>query len=141
MNALIASQIADLLNKHNELVIDYDANRILKNSDTYIFNLDESNNVVSVIECKKVQWYQFEVCHLTVDPKYRGKGEGAKILDKAINKAKDNGARVIQCTIREGNSASESLFSKSDFIKTNTFYYPTSKNNVGVWQKVVSRAT
>jgi L-amino acid N-acyltransferase YncA len=44
----------------------------------------------------------------------------------------------VQCTIRDDNAESEGLFNKCGFVQTSTFYYPSSGNNVGVWQKVVS---
>lgn len=136
-----AKQIADLLNKENQLVVQYTEEKVLTTKDNYLFELDENNEVISCIECKKVQWYQFEVCHLTVSPNHRRKGLGQKILDKAITHAKKNRGRIVQCTIREDNKASSGLFSNNGFNKVSTFYYPDSGNNVSVWQRVVSEIT
>jgi ribosomal protein S18 acetylase RimI-like enzyme len=138
MKPVIAKQIAELLNSENQLVIPYTEEKILSAADNYLFEMDDENKVLCCIECKKVQWYQFEVCHLTVSPSYREGGYGQKILDKAINHSRENRGRVVQCTIREDNVASIGLFSKNGFNKVSVFYYPDSGNNVGIWQKVVS---
>jgi len=53
-------------------------------------------------------------------------------------KAKNGGARIIQCTIREDNERSKGLFSKNGYKQVLTFYNPASRNNVEVWQKIVS---
>lgn len=141
MKPAIAKQIAELLNKENQLVIPYTEEKILSSSNNYLFEINNKNEVLCCIECKKVQWYQFEVCHLTVNPNHRNNGHGQKILDKALNHAKKNSGRVVQCTIREDNKASAGLFSKNGFNKVSIFYYPNSGNDVGIWQKVVSNAT
>ena len=136
----IAKQIAELLNSENQLVIPYTEQKILGTADNYLYEINEKNEVLCCIECKKIQWYQFEVCHLTVNPNHRNNGLGQKILDKAIKYSKSNNGRVIQCTIREDNNASIGLFSKNDFNKVSVFNYPNSGNNVGIWQKVISVA-
>jgi len=141
MKPAIAKQIADLLNSENQLVIPYTEQKVMSNKDNYLFEINGSDEVLSCIECKKVQWYQYEVCHLTVNPNYRGNGQGQKILNKAIDYAKTNRGRIVQCTIRENNLASAGLFQKCGFNKISAFYYPDSGNNVNVWQKVVSVAT
>lgn len=138
MKSSIAKQIAELLNSENQLVIPYTQQKIMSNKDDYLFEVNDSGEVLSCIECKKVQWYQYEVCHLTVNPSQRRNGYGQKILEKAIGHAKANRARVIQCTIRADNQESSSLFEKNGFSKVSMFYYPDSGNNVGVWQRVVS---
>jgi ribosomal protein S18 acetylase RimI-like enzyme len=137
MKSQIAKQIADLLNTENQLVVRYTEDKVLNSSDNYVY--EEADNLIKAfIECKKVQWYQFEVCHLTVSSDFRGQGLGETVINKALEYAKGNGARVVQCTIRDDNAESKGLFTKCGFVQTSTFYYPSSGNNVGVWQKVVS---
>ncbi|MEZ8067514.1 GNAT family N-acetyltransferase [Vibrio sp. FF145] len=138
MKKEIAEQISNLLNEENQLVVNYTANKILESKENYIY--EEENGVVKgFLECKKVQWYQTEVCHLTVKKDFRGKGLSTLLINKALDHSVTNlNARIIQCTIREGNEASEGAFNKAEFAKVASFYYPISGNNVGVWQKVVS---
>jgi ribosomal protein S18 acetylase RimI-like enzyme len=141
MTPSIAKQIAELLNSDNQLVVPYTEQKLTSNKDHYLFEATEDGEVISCIECKKVQWYQFEVSHLTVNPNHRRKGQGEKILNNATEHAKSNRGRIVQCTIRENNQASSVLFEKNGFVKVSTFYYPDSGNHVSVWQKVISNAT
>ncbi len=136
-----AKQVADLLNSENQLVLHYTEEKVLASADHYVYEASEENKVIAFVECKKVQWYQFEVCHLTVNPGFRGKRYGKRILEKAINHAKSNRGRIVQCTIRDDNEASARLLEKSGFQKVSKFFYPYSGNNVDVWQKVIITAT
>jgi len=47
---------------------------------------------------------------------------------------------LLQCTIREGNAESRSLFERFGFSHVSTFNNPSSGNNVAVFQKVLSSA-
>lgn len=132
-----AKQIADLLNSRNQLVRNYDANMILDREDDFIYEIKDEV-VVACIEAKKVQWYQWEVCHLTVAPKNEGQGLGSFMIRKAEERAKKGGARIVQCTIRVGNRESERAFERNGYSRVTEFYYPNSGNNVAVWLKVVS---
>ena len=133
-----AGQIAELLNTRNQLTKLYNANRILKSADDYEFLLDDNEKVIAAVMIKKVQWYQWEICHLSVSEAFERQGFGTKLINKAEIKAKKGGARIIQCTIRENNIPSKAIFGKSGFRHVATFYYPLSRNNVEVWQKVIS---
>ena len=141
MDTKNAGQIAALLNTENQLVVPYSAEKILSVSTNYLYETDEIGDVSVFIEVKKVQWYQYEFCHLTVSPNHRREGLGQLILSKAEKFAQDNRGRILQCTIRENNLASQALFQKSGFLNTAVFYYPDSGNNVTVWQKVISQKT
>lgn len=135
-----AEQIATLLNSRNQLVIQYDADRVLSSADNYLYKLSDSGEVVACVELKRIQWYQFEVCHLTVSPGVERKGFARELLHLAEGQAKANGGCILQCTIRQDNKRSQDLFAKNGFTEVSRFYYPTSGNNVGVWQKVISPA-
>jgi RimJ/RimL family protein N-acetyltransferase len=130
-----AMQIAYLLNSRNQLVRHYDAKMVLLRANDFIYELKD-DAVVACIEVKKVQWYQWEVCHLTVVPEQQGKGFGSLMIHKAEERAKIDGARIIQCTIRVGNLASERAFERNGYRRVSEFFYPPSGNVVAVWQKV-----
>lgn len=127
-----AEQIAALLNERNQLIIKYDADRILKDSDSYVF-IEDENKVIGCAEIKKVQWYQWELSHVSV--KKDGNGWGRRIIQNAEKLAISNGAKIIQCTIRHGNERSITLFEKNGYTKCNSFYYPQSGNQVLIYQK------
>ncbi|RWK68259.1 MAG: GNAT family N-acetyltransferase [Mesorhizobium sp.] len=135
-----AKQIAELLNKQNKLVVHYDAQKVLQSAENYLYELAESGDVAACLELKRVQWYQFEVDHLTVHSDFLRRGYGQMLLDQAEQKAMAENGRLLQCTIRHDNAASEGLFTKCAFNRVAQFYYPLSGNNVGVWQKVISPA-
>ncbi len=140
MNRDHASQIADLLNSHNELVVRYDADRVLKSADDYLFEQSGIGVAIACLELKRVQWYQFEINHLTVAPEFRGKCLAKKLLRQAEDMATNDGGCLLQCAILEDNKPSQGLFKKIGFSEVVRFHYPKSGNNVGVWQKVISPA-
>lgn len=133
-----AQQIADLLNERNKLVTHYDADRILTAAGNYLYLLSDGGEVNACVELKRVQWYQCEIDHLTVRVSREGKGDARKLLQMAEQRARELGGRILQCTVRHDNSRSQRLFEKNGFLHTADFYYPTSGNNVAVWQKSIS---
>ena len=138
MDNNVAVQIADLLNAQNNLMNSYDAATVLNHADRYIVKLGENQKVLGCIEVKKVQWYQFEIDHLSVHPEEKRKGLGTALLTEAEARARQLGARIAQCTIRLGNTASEKLFNKNGYTKTVTFKNSQNGNQIAVYQKVLS---
>lgn len=135
-----AEQIANLLNDRNELTQEYTATRVLQLENRFLYRLDDMGNVMACVEVKKVQWYQFEILHLSVTEAVARTGKAAALLADAERSAEDAGGRILQCTIREGNNSSESFFAKHNYTKTISFLNRASGNRVGVWQKVVPSA-
>ncbi|WP_281980774.1 GNAT family N-acetyltransferase [Tenacibaculum mesophilum] len=129
-----AEKIAILLNERNQLVIEYDKEKVLSTSSNYVF-IKENDEVIACAESKKVQWYQSEISHISVSKLHEGKGYGRKILLKAEKKAKDERAKIIQCTIRENNDRSLGLFKSNGYEIVNKFFYQNSGNWVFVLQK------
>lgn len=135
-----ADQIAALLNERNQLTVKYTRQRVLEHADNYHLRFSATDEVVGCVEVKKVQWYQTEICHLTVAASETRKGHAKALLCEAERVARANGARLLQCTIREGNTDSRSLFEGFGFLHVSTFNNPSSGNNVAVFQKVLSSA-
>jgi ribosomal protein S18 acetylase RimI-like enzyme len=135
-----AQQIADLLNSQNQLTVPYTAGKIMDAQTRYVVRYDEDSKVLGAVEVKKVQWYQCEIDHLSVDPQSKRRGIGSWLLQEAEARASDLGARVTQCTIRVGNVASESLFCKYGYTATVTFVNRENGNQVTVYQKVLEHA-
>lgn len=128
-----AKDIATLLNSQNQLITAYDSTMILEHAESYIYELDEHSSVVGVVEVKRVQWYQCEICHLSVSIKRIGMG--SRLLANALAHSKSVGARIAQCTIRDGNIESRNLFIKNGFVATVSFLNCQSGNQVNVYQK------
>ena len=131
-----AAQIASLLNARNQLTLEYDVRRVLASAAQYLYRVIDGR-VIAAVELKHVQWYQAEVCHLTVDEQFEGKGYARGLLSEVEQRAAAQGFRLLQCTIREGNQASEGLFGSAGFAKASRFNNPVSGNNIAVWQKVL----
>ena len=135
-----ANQIAALLNERNQLTVKYTRQRVLEHAENYLCRTSEFGQVVACVEVKSVQWYQTEVLHLTVAASEIRKGHAKALLCEAERVSRANGARVLQCTIRESNAESRSLFEGFGFLHVSTFNNPSSGNNVAVFQKVLSSA-
>jgi N-acetylglutamate synthase-like GNAT family acetyltransferase len=137
MTKLEAKEIADLLNDRNRLDVEYDAEKVLNHAGDYLF---ESHNdaVVACVEVKKVQWYQWEICHLSVSENFVRQGRGKRLICRAEEKAKSGRARIVQCTIRVGNEASEQTFRRNGYHEACCFFNARTSNYVAVWQKVLS---
>jgi ribosomal protein S18 acetylase RimI-like enzyme len=136
MTERIAEQIAELLNTRNKLVVKYTTKKVLDFQSNYVF-IEDDDMVVACAKSKKVQWYQSEVSHLSVSKKKEGQGLGKEILLLAEQKAKKDGAKVIQCTIRTNNEGSIGLFTRKGYNIVNRFFYPNSGNWVYILQKTI----
>lgn len=134
-----AEQIAALLNTRNQLMKNYDADAVMKDSGNYVYRIIE-DRVIACVEVKPVQWYQAEILHLTVHPAFEGKGYAKQLLARALDRAKAQRARVAQCTIREDNDRSAKLFRGFGFTQVGRFRNQMSGNNVSVWQRIVTPA-
>jgi N-acetylglutamate synthase-like GNAT family acetyltransferase len=132
-----AAQIAELLNTRNQLQNEYDAETVLERSNNFLVELQDGA-VAACVEIKKVQWYQWELCHLSVTEELERRGLGKRLIRRAEEKAKQGGARIIQCTIRVGNEASEQAFRRSGYREACCFYNAATDRYVAVWQKVLS---
>ena len=131
-----AQHIANLLNSRNRLTIPYTADRVKASEDDYVFE-SKDDEVFACVQVKKVQWYQSEILHLSVRSEHEGKGWGKRMIARAEQKAKEQGSRIAQCTIRVGNIGSEAVFLKSSFHEACRFQNAASGNEVAVFQKVL----
>lgn len=133
-----ARSIAELLNERNNLMTVYNYDLILQNANNYRYILLE-NELVAVAEIKKVQWYQFEIKHVSVKKEFEGKGFGSKIIKVAEEEAINKNGKIIQCTIRVDNTASINLFERNGYLLVNKFYNNESKNQVNIYQKIITK--
>jgi GNAT superfamily N-acetyltransferase len=131
-----AKSIATLLNTRNELARTYTAEEVMREASNYEYEV-RGGEIVACVERKKVQWYQWEICHLSVPPDWEGKGVAFAVYERAEAAARAGGGCVLQCTIREGNENSERFFRRQGFLKVGAFLYRATGNTVGVWQKVL----
>jgi N-acetylglutamate synthase-like GNAT family acetyltransferase len=93
-----ASQIAELLNKQNRLSIKYDTQRVLDHANEYLVDFSEDGRVVCCAQLKRVQWYQAEILHVTTHLDFVRQGRGGRLIEAAEQRAREDGARLLQCT-------------------------------------------
>lgn len=129
-----AHQVAELINRRNQLATKYTKESVFQKRNDY-FLIVEEKKVIACGETKMVQWYQWEIRHVSVLDGFEGKGYGSTVVKNLENIIREGGGMIAQCTIRKGNLASERLFVCRDFVKTVEFYYPLTGNIVGVFQK------
>jgi ribosomal protein S18 acetylase RimI-like enzyme len=84
---------------------------VLAHAEDYVCEIQD-DVVIACVEVKKVQWYQWEICHLSVSEAHERQGLGKQLLRQAEDKAKSSGARIVQCTIRVGNEGRANLPAK-----------------------------
>ena len=133
-----AEEIAALLNERNQLTVAYTARSVMAHSENYVYRTSPTGSVLACVEVKKVQWYQAEILHLTVHKTEQRKGHAKALLSEAERAARSRSARVLQCTIREDNLSSASLFQSCGFVQVGKFHNQVSGNNVLVLQKVLA---
>jgi len=136
-----SQQVATLLNERNQLTVQYTSASVAEHAGNYLVHLGARDEVLACVEVKRVQWYQCEVLHLTVAAAQERKGHGKALLCEAEKAARARGARLLQCTIREDNSASRGLFENFGFSQVGTFHNKNSGNNVAIFQKVLANAS
>lgn len=133
-----AQQIADLLNGQNQLAGAYDAARVISHASEYLIDMSDDGRVACCAQLKKVQWYQSEIAHVTTHSDFVRQGRGLSLIGKAEALARASGARLLQCTIRAGNIASEGMFKKAGFERGVTFHNHDTGNSVSVWAKALA---
>ncbi len=126
-------QVADLLNNHSRLARSYAAEEI--DIDRYILETD-GEEVVGCVKWNKPTWYQAEISHLVVDPACRRKGVGTELVRRALEAAKEDEARVAQCTIRNDNYPSLNLFGSAGF-RSPLQFEGLSGSLVSLWLRVL----
>jgi len=133
-------QIASLLNTRNQLGAKYDARTVARGRDGYVAATDAEGNVVGCAEATRVNWYQWEIRHVSVAETHAGQGYGERLVRQAEEQAQSGGARVVQATIRADNEASRRLFARHGYTRVGAFTNDESGNDVEVWQRPLSPA-
>jgi N-acetylglutamate synthase-like GNAT family acetyltransferase len=128
----ISSQIANLLNHQNRLTTRYTQDMILRKLDKYLYETQEDFGVIGCVCVKKVQWYQAEICHLSVHPYMQNHGIGLRMMTKAEDRCRDLGVRIAQATVRCDNKPCLRINEKRGFKIVNQF------GDIIIYQKVLN---
>jgi len=113
---------------------------VARGRDGYVAATDAEGNVVGCAEATRVNWYQWEIRHVSVAETHAGQGYGERLVRQAEEQAQSGGARVVQATIRADNEASRRLFARLGYTRVGAFTNDESGNDVEVWQRPLSPA-
>lgn len=108
----IATQIAQLLNLHNRLYRNHTTYTVYGSATRYFVELD-GTKVIGCVGLTPKEPELSLVHHLCVDPNYRRRGMGKRLLNTAVV---NSATRYIYGTIREDNAASLNLVSQIGFV-------------------------
>ena len=128
----LAAQVANLVNKHNNLQYTVTVNRVINGPIAYLVEL-EGGKVAGCVGLKKMRrqgWY--EICHLCVDPAFRGKRLARTLVESAYSRIPTGKA---WCTIVEHNIPSIRTFLNCGFTMLQKF----RNNSRGYWVLVMTR--
>ncbi len=139
MDIQVAEQIAILLNTQNQLTVKYDTQQILEAAHEYIYEIDDDDVLIACMQLKSVQWYQVEICHVSVNKINHQYGAAYRLLDKAIIDSREKNVHLLQATVNQSNGVPQKFLQKFNFTQTSTFYNPLTKNHITVWQKALSK--
>lgn len=134
MNEHQESQILSLINEINNLTEPVTIAYTRSRKRDYLFEMDSEGSVIGCICVKYVQWYQCEICHLSVSKSHRGLGLGAKLVARAITYATKKNFKISQITIREDNIISQRVFEKFGFKHMNSFFNNKSAHRIKLYQ-------
>jgi ribosomal protein S18 acetylase RimI-like enzyme len=114
-NKVVATQIAELINKHNNLKIIHTDSSILESAVQYVIEQRYVNDTLVVIGCIGIKKDQDKFCtiqHLCVKEGYRNQGIATKLLN-AVSDYAD--AEYVKASVRHDNMASLKLLKKLKF--------------------------
>lgn len=112
-------------------------------AETFRKLLDRSGAELLVVEVEKelvayaVLWCildQGELANIAVDPAWRGRGVGGRLLDLVLETARSRGVRDLFLEVREGNHVARELYRRRGFesIGTRRDYYRDPREDARV---------
>lgn len=117
-NTFFATQIAELLNKHNNLTVVHDVNSILSTNTRYFVELVSAPAIEKrVVGCVGLApGYHptlSKIKHVCIDPTYRRFGVARKLVETAISNCN---TEYVYMTIREDNIPSQKMAESLGFV-------------------------
>ena len=117
-NNFFATQIAELLNKHNKLTVVHSAGSIMGSNTKYFVELLSSPAIEKrVVGCVGLQYEPTglsKIRHVCIEPEYRRFGVAKSLVELAIQNASTD---YVYMTIREDNIPSLKLAKSLGFIE------------------------
>lgn len=140
MNNSTAKQIADLLNRRNNLpnkIRDYD---IFRGGYFYVDIEVEGGKrkVVSCVRAKRISFFAYELKHLSVSEDYQSKGLGSLMINMVESYVQTKKIPLIVATTNILNDPVNHLFGKLKYQRTKEFVNSNTNNKCYLWQKFVN---
>ena len=123
----IAFQLAQLINRYNNLESTYTKELILNNKANYIVE-SIGTRVIGCAAIEKQAYAISELKHIVVSPEARRTGIASYLVSSAISKSQ---TPLIYATVREDNPASQKLLEKRGFSSVG--FYTTEKRDVKLY--------
>lgn len=135
----ISSQVAALLNNHNQLSTRKSTSDILHSKIDYVVET-HGKWVLGAIGLDRQSYTFTEIKHLVVHPEWRGQGLAKHLLKRALSVV---GTKMVYATVREDNKASLKLFEGFGFRRSGDYYAGDHKVILLVrvspqWEKIKS---
>lgn len=113
-------KLLEVFLKQGEPIEDADVERTLKSEgNTLIAAFNEAGNIVGICDLLEVHLFLGKtgiIDEVVVDARYRGQGVATKLLEKAIDLAKDKGMRHLKLDTTADSPANR-LYEKVGFVK------------------------
>ena len=108
----VALQIAELLNKYNNLSLIHSSFSIKNDKGYYLVYMD-GGRVIGCTAVRKEEPMLTRNYHTSVMNNYRGKGIGSLLIEEALKIVK---TQFLFCTVRKDNHQSIALYNKYKFV-------------------------
>lgn len=131
----IASQLANLLNQHNQLSYRRDGESILQGRPFYLVET-HGRQLLGAIGIDRQAYTLTEIKHLVVTPQWRKKGVGKFLVQRALRMVN---TPLAYATIRKDNQASLGLFQGAGFARAGE--YRAGKHQILLLMRVNERWT
>ena len=114
----IERQIAELLNKNNELDKEYTEKHIRYGKTKYLF-IHKDGQLWGAVGVQRIRYLYTIVKHLVVAPDHRGKGMATALMEMALN---ETNTPFALSTVRKDNETSLHLLGNFEFEKAGAYF-------------------
>lgn len=138
MNPKISQQIAELLNRRNNLPIKLSRYDIERGGYFYLtYKEGDEEKLISCVQARKMSFFVYELKHLAVSEDFCGQGLGKKMVEIVEKNALYNKVPLIMGTTQKSNLAINSIFSKFGYDIVNEFKNTKTQHTCLIWQKKI----
>ncbi len=124
----INSLVAQLLHDKSEFVplSGEDIARVIGDPNTVVVVVEEGGRIIGMgllLLANKFRGRYAYIEDMIVDEAYRGKGIGARLMERLIASARERGVRTIELSTRPSRESANALYKKCGFTQKETNVY------------------